>query len=84
MKPSLNKSTLRLAEADLDRSGLTLQQVSADGIFPVDDASVVNPAFAASPALIIDTATGAVSLSCILVSRTPCHFVVPGICARQG
>ena len=84
MKPSLNKSTLRLAEADLDRSGLTLQQVSADGIFPVDDESLVNPAFAASPALIIPYRDRRGQPVMYSSEQNTLPFVVPGICARQG
>lgn len=46
-------STLKLAEADLGRSGSSLAAVAADGMFPVDDASTVDPSFAAKPALVI-------------------------------
>ncbi len=41
-----------LAKADLARSGLTLDDAEREGIIAVDDASRVNPDFAAKPALI--------------------------------
>lgn len=44
--------TLALAKADLARSGLTPDDAESEGIFAVDDASSVNPDFAAKPALI--------------------------------
>ncbi|MGA7713921.1 MAG: AAA family ATPase [Rhizomicrobium sp.] len=47
------QATLKLAETDLARSGLTFAQACAEGIFPTDDASAANPDFAAAPALII-------------------------------
>lgn len=43
---------LALAKADLARSGLTLDDAEREGIFAIDDASRVNPDFAAKPALI--------------------------------
>jgi hypothetical protein len=46
-------STLKLAESDLARSGSSLAAVAADGMFAVDDASAVDPSFAAKPALVI-------------------------------
>jgi hypothetical protein len=48
-----SEATLRLAQNDLGRSGLTLEDVRADGISPVDDASTFSPDFASKPALII-------------------------------
>ena len=46
-------TTMRLAENDLARSGLSLERVSADGMFPTDDASAVHPDFAAARAIIL-------------------------------
>ena len=48
-----SQSTLTLAEADLARSGLSLEQALADGMFPTDDASSINPDFARAAAIII-------------------------------
>jgi hypothetical protein len=47
-----SEATLRLAEADLARSGLKVEQAYADGMFPVDDASKVNSDFAPAPGII--------------------------------
>jgi hypothetical protein len=48
-----SQATWKLAEADLARSGLALEHVSAEGVFPTDNASLVNPDFASAPALIL-------------------------------
>lgn len=48
-----SSTTLALARADLARSGLTLDDARACGIFAVDDASSMHPHFAAHPALVI-------------------------------
>jgi hypothetical protein len=45
-------SAKQLAERDLARSGLTLASVEQEGVFPIDDASSINPDFAPKPALI--------------------------------
>jgi len=50
---SCSQATLKLAQADLERGGLSAEQVAAEGIFPTDDASGINPDFAPSPALVI-------------------------------
>ena len=50
---SCSSRTLKLAQRDLERSGLTLADVAHESIFPVDDASLINPAFAKSAALIL-------------------------------
>jgi RecA-family ATPase len=47
-----SEATLKLAEADLARSGLNLAQAFEHGIFAVDDASKVHPDFAPAPGLI--------------------------------
>ena len=49
----VSSATLKLAEADLERSGLSLAAVRGDGVYAVDDASAVNPDFADKPALIL-------------------------------
>lgn len=51
--PRCSQATLNLAAADLARSGLTLEQAAADGMFPTDDARSVNPDFEAARAIII-------------------------------
>lgn len=45
--------TLALAKNDLARSGLTLADAQANGMYLVDDASTVHPDFAQHPAIII-------------------------------
>lgn len=45
--------TLMLATADLARSGLSLEDAQDNGMYAVDDASMVHPDFAAHPAIII-------------------------------
>jgi hypothetical protein len=52
-QPRCSPSTLKLAQADLERSGLSLDQADAEGMFPTDDASAACPDFAAAPAIII-------------------------------
>jgi hypothetical protein len=46
-------ATLTLAQRDLARSGLTLEDAARIGIAPVDDASVEHPDYSPSPALMI-------------------------------
>jgi hypothetical protein len=46
-------TTLRLALADVERSGLSSEQALAEGMFPTDNASSINPDFANAPAIII-------------------------------
>ncbi|MBL8550450.1 MAG: AAA family ATPase [Hyphomonadaceae bacterium] len=48
-----SSSTLMAAQADLARSGLTLDDARANGMYFTDDASVAHPDFAAHPATII-------------------------------
>jgi hypothetical protein len=48
-----SQATLELAQGDLARSGLRLEQAAIEAIFPTDDASSVNSDFAAAPALIL-------------------------------
>jgi hypothetical protein len=45
--------TLALARADLARSGLSIEDADANGMFFVDDASAIHPDFAQHPAIII-------------------------------
>lgn len=45
--------TLMLVKLDLARSGLTLEDAEANGMYFVDDASTVHPDFARHPAIII-------------------------------
>ncbi len=48
-----NSTTPCLAEADLDRSGLTLDDAEGQGWFAVDDARTINPGFKQGPALVL-------------------------------
>lgn len=48
-----SRVTLMVAQADLARSGLTLEEAQENGMYAVDDASAVHPDFAAHPAIII-------------------------------
>jgi hypothetical protein len=50
---SCSSTTLKLAERDLERSGLSIEAALCEGIFPTDDASTVCPDFARAPALIL-------------------------------
>ncbi len=48
-----NATAMRLAEADLARSGLTLDDAEGQGWFAEEDASAVNPGFLPGPALVL-------------------------------
>jgi|GEM_PF-4839368 len=50
---TFNATAERLAEHDLSRSALSLATVKVEGMFPIGDASTINPDFAKAPALVI-------------------------------